>query len=489
MSSRTVCGPERVADLGAVDGDLRDAGAGVLVPDVAVLADRRPRDGAAHAAGTSSRKSRARRAKASGASRCGVWPMPSRRSNRAPGMPAATSAARAPATVSSSPAMTSVGAVDLRQASVERRHRALAGGTKAGGEAVRVAREADRPLALHQRPAPGPRGSRTPGSAPRRTRSEAIPSRSIRSARASSAVRRSARAGVVGDPRRRALEHQPGDRRPGGRRPGGARSGPRASSPGRRRATRRSAARSPASASAVASTVMASGGAAGVAPWPGRSGAITRRRAANASRWSSHDAPEPVNPWRRSSGRPLPRSATCQSIPAARVPVTPEPPAPRAPAGPRPPRPGAAPRSVPGPCAAPGRARPGRPTELRISASRSSRRHEAVLAAQRRDRRPDVDPVRLAVQLLVVLGQAGSRDGHARLGLGQEREDPAAVVVDQHDRQVQAVEPRRDQRVEVVEVGDVADHERDRPARPPPRTPARSTRRRRCRWRRGSRGP
>jgi hypothetical protein len=41
---------ERVADLGTVDRDLRDPGAGVLVADVAVLRDAGPRDGCGHAA-------------------------------------------------------------------------------------------------------------------------------------------------------------------------------------------------------------------------------------------------------------------------------------------------------------------------------------------------------------------------------------------------------------------------------------------------------
>ena len=88
---------------------------------------------------------------------------------------------------------------------------------------------------------------------------------------------------------------------------------------------------------------------------------------------------------------------------------------------------------------------------------------DLVLPAQRRHDRRDVDAVGRPEQLLVPVRQAGARDRRRRLG--QEREDAAAVVVDQHDRRRQGVELGRDQRVEVVQEGHVADDQRDRPAR------------------------
>ena len=92
--------------------------------------------------------------------------------------------------------------------------------------------------------------------------------------------------------------------------------------------------------------------------------------------------------------------------------------------------------------------------------ARSRRRHVRELAAEGRHDRPDVDAVGRPEQLLVVLGQPDA--GRVGRRLGQEREDPAAVVVDQDDRRGQVVEARRDQRVEVVQERQVADDQRDR---------------------------
>ena len=117
---------------------------------------------------------------------------------------------------------------------------------------------------------------------------------------------------------------------------------------------------------------------------------------------------------------------------------------------------------------APGR-RAGRSTLGQRRADRPAR-PSTVLAAERRHDRPDVDAVGRPEQLLVVLGQADL--GRVGGRLRQEREDPAAVVVDQHDRRRQAVQPRGHQGVEVVQERHVADDEHDRPDRPPPRPSA-----------------
>ncbi len=87
--------------------------------------------------------------------------------------------------------------------------------------------------------------------------------------------------------------------------------------------------------------------------------------------------------------------------------------------------------------------------------------HEPVLPAQRCHHRPDIDPMRRPEQLLVVLWETRAGHGGRGLGLGQEREDAAPVVVDEDDRCRQAVQARRDQGVEVVEEGDVAHDQGD----------------------------
>ena len=63
----------------------------------------------------------------------------------------------------------------------------------------------------------------------------------------------------------------------------------------------------------------------------------------------------------------------------------------------------------------------------------------------------------------------------------QEREDPAAVVVQQHDCQLQTEAAPGQQPAEVVQQGDVADHRHTGPATRRPRR-RRSTRSRRSRW-------
>ena len=61
-----------------------------------------------------------------------------------------------------------------------------------------------------------------------------------------------------------------------------------------------------------------------------------------------------------------------------------------------------------------------------------------VLSPERRDERPELDPVRRAEQLLEVGREPGVRAVGVRLR--QEREDPAAVVVHHHDGQRQPVQ-------------------------------------------------
>ena len=158
ISSRTVCGPEGVADLGAVDRDLGDAGAGVLVADVLVVDDGRPGDGRGHAAGTSCRKSMTRRRKARGRSRWGVWPTPSRSSRRAPGMPAATGLGAGAADGVEGAGDHERRGRDGGEAVVERLHRALAGAPEAGGEAARVVARGGSRAGARRRPGPGRRG-------------------------------------------------------------------------------------------------------------------------------------------------------------------------------------------------------------------------------------------------------------------------------------------------------------------------------------------
>ena len=70
----------------------------------------------------------------------------------------------------------------------------------------------------------------------------------------------------------------------------------------------------------------------------------------------------------------------------------------------------------------------------------------------------------------------------------QEVEDPAAVVVEQHDRQLQAQPGRGEQPADVVRERDVADQEHHRAARSPRRRRTRSRPCRRSRSRRGWRG-
>ena len=75
-----------------------------------------------------------------------------------------------------------------------------------------------------------------------------------------------------------------------------------------------------------------------------------------------------------------------------------------------------------------------------------------------RDERHQVEAVRRAEQALEpVAGQ--------RRALGQEREDPTAVVVEHDDREVDAPVGEAQQAVRVVEEGDVADQQRGLRAR------------------------
>ena len=92
----------------------------------------------------------------------------------------------------------------------------------------------------------------------------------------------------------------------------------------------------------------------------------------------------------------------------------------------------------------------------------------------------DVGAVRCAEQLLEAVSRQLRR-------LREEREDPAAVVVDDDDAQVGAATGQGSEGAGVVEEGDVADESDSRHARRGPRR-GRSTSRRRCRWHHGWRG-
>ena len=129
---------------------------------------------------------------------------------------------------------------------------------------------------------------------------------------------------------------------------------------------------------------------------------------------------------------------------------------------------------------------PGVAIDRSICSRRSVRPTTDVLAAQRRHDRRHVDPMGRPEQLLVPVRQPRARDRGRPLR--QEREDAAAVVVDEDDRRGQPVQLRGHERVQVVEERHVAHDERDRPAghRRGARAPWRS--RRRCRWRPGSTG-
>ena len=118
ISSRDGLRPERVADLRAVDRDLGDARPGVLVADVVVLGDRGSRSRDGHAA-SSCRKSRARRRKATGrlVVRRVAGAVDDRRAGRR-GCRRRPASARGRPRSSRAPAMTSVGAPDLREAVV-----------------------------------------------------------------------------------------------------------------------------------------------------------------------------------------------------------------------------------------------------------------------------------------------------------------------------------------------------------------------------------
>ena len=76
-------------------------------------------------------------------------------------------------------------------------------------------------------------------------------------------------------------------------------------------------------------------------------------------------------------------------------------------------------------------------------------------AAVALDERSEVEPVWRAEQLLEPVGYGGR--------LRQKREDAAAVVVEQHDQQIQLMLARGQQPVQIVIEGDVADHQHHAP--------------------------
>ena len=103
----------------------------------------------------------------------------------------------------------------------------------------------------------------------------------------------------------------------------------------------------------------------------------------------------------------------------------------------------------------------------------------------------DVAGVDVRALVLAVSGAAGpwppgsSASAIGRVRDGQEVEDAAAAVVEQHDRQLQLQAPRREQAADVVGERDVADQEDHRARRRRRPRRRRSRRCRRCRWRRG----
>ena len=150
---------------------------------------------------------------------------------------------------------------------------------------------------------------------------------------------------------------------------------------------------------------------------------------------------------------------------------------------PRPTRGGAA-GSAPGRSAARGPGRPAAPRsprsprQVRRVRRPGARRRAPSRSARRRSRAASRTAPRSAPG-------GRSRGGRRGLGLWQEREDAAAVVVHEHDGRGELVEASGDQRVEVVEERDVADDQGDRDRRRRPRSPGPWRRRRRSRWRRG----
>ena len=97
----------------------------------------------------------------------------------------------------------------------------------------------------------------------------------------------------------------------------------------------------------------------------------------------------------------------------------------------------------------------GRP-QVRVAAAPRS----AIPEPERLHDRPELDPVRRPEQLFVVNREAGP--GRRRSSLGQQREDPAAVVVHQDDQQVRGVQSGRHESAEIVQERHVADDKHDR---------------------------
>ena len=377
---------------------------------------------------------------ASGRSSCGVWPAPSTTARRAPGIAAATRSARG------------------RPIGVE-----LAGDDERrdGDRGRRSNSGAIAPWPARRRLAASPAGS-----LPRRIAR-------TRAARSGAGVRRRRTRDCAPTRRRTPRSRRPRAARPAPRpRPGGRRARPRIGRPAdglsstRRSTTSGCVDREPerdARPERVADDVRR-GGVASVEQrrqrvgrrldrhrlgWRGRAavpGQATGRGSGGAATrsapCSSHASLVPVNPWSSRTGCPAPSSRTAQRIDGVTVIALTARRGTRARAGPRRRRPrwswtlriavGAQLED----------AHAGPPDRVADRGLEVGVRHAPVLAAERADDRRDVDPVRRPEQLLVVLRQAGARR-HAGLRLGQEREDPAAVVVDEHDRRGQPVELRR----------------------------------------------
>ena len=295
MSSRDGLGPEGVVDLGPVDRDLRDA---------------RCRSARSGCPRSRRRTSRSRRRScgwvllqevewrgvrnASGVRGAGCGRRRRRRrvghrgSRRRPGR------ARARPTVSSAPAMTSVGAPTRRGGRASGSiapwpaPRRLAGEPVRVGCARRIARGSGRRAPAAARASPANTGSRSHSAT-----KASMPSRSSRVARAPRPRRGARRAASVGDAGGRALEHEPADDvRVRDREPEGDPGPERVADDVRRRGAEpaRIAARSSAVARRGAARV---GRASATGRGPGRSTTIDAERAAR----------------RPSRGRPTPRRA------------------------------------------------------------------------------------------------------------------------------------------------------------------------------------
>ncbi len=484
ISSVTVSGRKALRTSGRSMVILATPGARVLEPDVGVGVDGGPGGGhaglprwmvadlatpgpSAGQAASGSRKLKTRRPSDPGRSRWGAWPAPSTISRRAPGIDPATTAARSHADriELGRPPPASGAAIDPSRSWT---------GSAVPCPAPR--RLAARPIARLRRrcgpePPPGRRRAERPawrGSAAPPRRRRRLRRRRARASRpcASSAGPAVASEGRVRDPGRGALQDQAADRGrvvdgdpqgdPGAHRvadhdrPAGHRAG-RAGRRDRRPADRRRTGRD----REARRTGRDPAGPRTIVRWPLPRSAVGSR---------PQLVPRPLKPWRKRTGGPPPRTRVSRPTPSTTSRVTRRRPgvrrAPRSRRPPQRPPPDGARRCAPDPSGARGpgppadRARPPPP----VRAPRGPTRRCSPPRA--RHDRADIDPVGRAEQRLVALGQTDL--GSVGRGLGQEREDPAPVVVHQDDRRREGVEAGRDEGVEVVQEREVADDQDDR---------------------------